>query len=99
AGTSSSGGAAAGSGGAGAASTASMEVHLVPSDGVSGQERVSFAVPLPVGLIADATKIRVTHDGTEVAAARRALAKWLDGSVRSVHLQLDLDVTAATPVT
>ena len=98
-GTSSSSGAAAGSGGGGSASTAAVEVQLAPAEGIGGPERVSFAVPLPAGLLADAAKVRITHEGTELAAARRALASWLDGSVRSVHLQLDLDITAATSVT
>jgi hypothetical protein len=40
--------------------------------------------------------VRVLHNGAELATARRELAKHPDGSLRSVQLQVDLDVAGET---
>ncbi|HUS27986.1 MAG TPA: hypothetical protein VMZ53_05740 [Kofleriaceae bacterium] len=75
-----------------------FDVALVP-DGASGTQRVNFAVPVAPGVIADASLIKITAGGFELPAARRALAKYADGSVRSVQLQVDVDVTATHALT
>lgn len=101
AGTSSSGtggtsiGGVGGSGG-GTPLGVSVTVHLVPADGVSGSQRVNFAVPLQHGQLSDARAVRVLHGDREIAAARRGLATYRDGSLRSVQIQVDLDVADET---
>src|SRR5687768_3547894 len=61
----------------------SLTVSLVPQAGVSGVQRVIFAVPLPRGQISDANLVRVFSGDTELATSRRALATHADGSLRS----------------
>jgi hypothetical protein len=73
-------------------------VTLVP-DGVTGVQRVNFAVPLPLGTLSDATKLKLLAGSTEVPAARRALARYADGSVRSVQIQADVNVGTTTSLT
>ncbi|HZO12173.1 MAG TPA: hypothetical protein VFB62_02915, partial [Polyangiaceae bacterium] len=87
--TTASGGAASGGGGA---LPSSVTVTLVPADGISGTQRVNFALPLEAGQLSDETLVKVLADGTELAAARRGLAPRGDGSLRSVQLQVDVDV-------
>ena len=70
----------------------SVEVRLVPAEGVAGTQRVSFAIPLQPGQLSDAARVRVLHGGAEVPSASRGLATHGDGSVRSVQVQLDLEV-------
>ena len=74
---------------------ARFEVRLV-ANGVTGTQRVNFAIPLPAGMLADAGAIRISAEGEELAAARRALARYPDGSLRSVQVQVDAN-PAATP--
>lgn len=69
-----------------------FEVRLVPN-GVTGMQRVNFAVPLPSGVLEDAS-LRVLANDVELPSARRVLASHADGSVRSIHVQVDVDVTA-----
>lgn len=73
-----------------------FRIELVPQDGVTGAQRVSFAIPLPEGLIGDPALIKIAAGGGEIATARRALAEWPDGSLRSVQLQADVDVATTT---
>ena len=74
-----------------------LRVELSPREGIAGVQRVNLAVPLPPGMLADASQVRVAIAGAgEIAAARRGLAAWPDGSVRSVQLQVDVDVGAVT---
>jgi hypothetical protein len=73
-------------------------VHLVPADGVSGSQRVNFAVPLQPGQLDGAARVRVLGGGKELVAGRRALATHPDGSLRSVQLQFDLDVSGESDV-
>ena len=73
-----------------------VSVRLVPAAGVSGMQRVAFGVPLAPGWLADASQIRVAHEGTELAAARTALAAHPDGSLRSVQIQVELAVDGET---
>jgi hypothetical protein len=69
-----------------------VEVTLTPRPGVTGLQRVNFAVPLAPGQLADAANVRVLSGETELTAARRSLAHHPDGSVRSVQLQVELAV-------
>lgn len=71
-------------------------VHLVPQPGVSGQQRVNFAVPLAPGVLADDTQVQVVHAGAEVATALRGLARYPDGSWRSVQIQVELELAGET---
>jgi hypothetical protein len=69
-----------------------VRVTLAAQTGVVGVQRVNFAVPLPPAAIADVNLTRVqTTAGVELRAARRSLATYPDGSVRSVQLQVDVD--------
>jgi hypothetical protein len=75
----------------------SFSAQLVPQAGVSGVQRVNFGLPLPPGLVRDAALVRVAPaGGGELAAARRVLASWPDGSIRALQLQVDVDVGRAT---
>jgi hypothetical protein len=90
-GASASGGGTVVSSGGSAASTlpTTVVVHLVPQSGISGPQRVNFAVPLGPGQLRDETLVRVLSAGVEVSAFRRGLARHGDGSLRSVQLQLE----------
>ncbi len=73
-----------------------LTVRLVPASGQSGTQVVNFAIPLPVGMLDDASQVRVVHGGTDLAAHRRALAMHPDGSVRSVQIQVQLALAGET---
>jgi hypothetical protein len=75
-----------------------LTVTLVP-DGGTGMQRVNFAVPLASGVLTDENAVTVLAGGTELPAARKGLAKYADGSWRSVQIQVDVDVTANTALT
>lgn len=80
----------AGSGGsAGDSLKSSVTVHLVPAQGVSGIQRVNLGLPLQPGQLTDAGRVRVVSGSQELRAARRALARYPDGSLRSVQIQFD----------
>lgn len=89
--TSSSDGGGGATTGTGGALPTEVTVTLVPSDGVAGVQRVNFALPLAPAAIDDPARIRVIA-GTEIPAARRGLAVRADGSLRSVQLQVEVDV-------
>jgi hypothetical protein len=72
---------------------ASVRVHLVPAQGVSGSQRVNFAVPLQPGQLSDASSVRVLQGDQELGSARRGLAAYADGSLRSVQIQVELSVS------
>jgi hypothetical protein len=91
------GGATTTSAGGGGSLASSLVVELVPQSGVSGVQRVSFAVPLAPNQLADADRVRVSA-GVEIPAARRGLAPRSDGSLRSVQLQIEVDVDAVSEV-
>jgi hypothetical protein len=74
--------------------SSTVEVTLTPRTGVSGTQRVNFAVPLARGQLQDPARVRVLANGVELSAARRGLARYADGSLRSVQLQVDTTVTA-----
>jgi hypothetical protein len=75
-------------------SAATVDVTLVPSAGVTGTQRVNFAVPFARGQLGDPGRVRVLSGGVELSAARRQLAMHRDGSVRSIQLQVQTPVTA-----
>jgi hypothetical protein len=75
-----------------------VPVHLVPADGVAGMQRINFAIPLEPGELDDASQVRVLQGGDELAAASRALASHPDGSLRSVQIQFDLDVSGEADI-
>jgi hypothetical protein len=70
--------------------TSAVDVTLRPASGVTGTQRVNFAVPLAPGQLHDGNLVRVLAGGAELPAARRELAYHPDGSVRSVQLQVQL---------
>lgn len=72
-----------------AVSWKSVTVKLAPRAGISGVQRVNFAVPLARGKLKDPDRVRVLVAGAEISAGRRALARYHDGSVRSVQLQVE----------
>jgi hypothetical protein len=76
-----------------------VTVTLQPAAGVSGSQRVNFAVPMPRGLLLDPDRVRVMDGSTELAAARNDLALWPDGSVRSVHIQVTTTVSSGKQLT
>jgi hypothetical protein len=79
-------------------SEVAVSVKLIPQGGVSGQQRVNFAVPFARGTLDDATRLHATVDGVELPIATRALARHNDGSIRSVQVQLDLDCSGEKQV-
>jgi hypothetical protein len=81
-----------------APATQQIAVTLIP-DGVSGTQRVNFAVPFPPGTLSDATQLRVVAGDSELPSARRVLARYADSSARSVQLQVDVDVSTTTNLT
>ena len=76
----------------------SFEVALV-ANGVSGNQRVNFAVPFAAGVLTDETALRIVAGGAELPAARRALAHHGDGSVMSVQVQVDVNVSTTQALT
>ncbi len=69
-----------------------VRVTLARQTGVTGVQRVNFALPLPRAALTSVDQTRITRtDGTELAAARRVLATYSDGSLRSIQIQLDAD--------
>ncbi len=77
---------------------ATFDVKLV-ANGVTGMQRVNFAVPLPAGALSDPAALRVTAGGAESPSARRVLATYDDGSARSVQVQIDVDAAAHPTIT
>jgi hypothetical protein len=73
-------------------------VHLVPQDGVTGTQRINFAVPLVPGRLSNAALVTVNSGGVEVPAFSRGLASHPDGSLHSVQIQIDLDLAAEADV-
>ncbi|MBX7083345.1 MAG: hypothetical protein K1X88_29330 [Nannocystaceae bacterium] len=76
----------------------SVTVHLVPQDGVSGVQRVNFAVPLWPGALVDGDAVTVSASGNALPSYRRVLASHRDGSVRSVQIQVELELAGETDV-
>jgi hypothetical protein len=76
--------------------TSTVDVTLTPTSGVTGTQRVNFAVPFARGRLLDPARIRVFSGSTELSAARRVLALHPDNSVRSVQIQVDIAAVAGT---
>lgn len=90
------GGGGGGGGGGDPLPSDRVTVELV-AGAAAGVQRVNFALPLPAGAAADERGIRVAvAGGNELPAYRRGLARYPDGSLRSVQLQVDVDVDAVT---
>lgn len=67
-------------------------VRLVPAAGVSGEQVVNFAIPLRPGYLMDAQQIRVGLGGMALPAARVPLARYADGSLVSVQVQVAVEL-------
>jgi hypothetical protein len=74
--------------------TSTVNVTLMPAAGVTGTQRVNFAVPFARGRVLDPARIRVLSGSTELSAGRRVLAVHPDGSLRSVQIQVDTAAVA-----
>jgi hypothetical protein len=102
AGGSSGGSGSTGSGGAGGTGEpplgTSVTVHLVPGQGVTGTQRVNLGLPLQQGQLTDAERVRVLSGSQELRAARRALAKYGDGSLRSVQIQFETTISGEADI-
>ena len=72
----------------------SVSVNLTPQPGVEGSVRVNFGLPFAAGQLVPGgiEGILVRADGDELASARRILATHPDGSLRSVQVQVEVDV-------
>jgi hypothetical protein len=75
-----------------------VPVQLVPQDGVSGVQRINFAIPFDEGQMPDVDAMAVMNAGAPVDSGRRVLAMWPDGSARAIQIQLDLDVGAGLEI-
>ncbi|MGH1343762.1 MAG: hypothetical protein ACRBN8_19555 [Nannocystales bacterium] len=67
-------------------------VQLQAQGGVRGEQRVNFAVPLVQGQLFDADQVTLHNGGEALAVGLRGLSAYPDGSLRSVQIQLDIDV-------
>ncbi len=73
-----------------------FQVHLVPAAGVSGDQVVNFAIPLPPAFLTDPAQVRIAHAGNDLAAARVPLARHADGSLAAVQIQVELAISGET---
>ena len=78
--------------------SATVAVKLVPRAGFTGTQRINFAVPLAEGQLVDASRVRVMRGSSEVRAGRRGLARYADGSYRSVQIQADVSLSGETAI-
>ncbi|MBA3501066.1 MAG: DNRLRE domain-containing protein [Deltaproteobacteria bacterium] len=76
-----------------------VNVTLQPRTGISGTQRVNFAVPFAKGQLLDPDNVRVLDGSSELRAARRELATHPDGSIRSVQIQVDVPVSIGKVLT
>ncbi len=72
-------------------------VRLSPGPGVSGRQRVSFALPLAPGQSRQ-VELRALAGGAELPTGSRGLARWPDGSWRSLAVQTEVDVPATQTI-
>ncbi|MBP9206772.1 MAG: hypothetical protein KBG28_22555 [Kofleriaceae bacterium] len=73
-----------------------VSLTLTPEAGVTGAQTVNLGLPLAPGMLTDDSLIRVSAGGTELPAAHRGLARFADGSWRSIQLQFEVDVATTT---
>src|SRR5688572_23752362 len=73
-----------------------VAVTLEPRAGVTGTQRVNFAVPLGKGWVApaDEDRVRVLAGDEELRVVSRVLARHPDGSPRSIQVQVETAVAA-----
>ena len=76
-----------------------VDITLQPRSGISGTQRVNFAVPFAKGQLLDPDALRVMDGAYDVRAARRELALHPDGSIRSVQIQTDVPVSIGKVLT
>jgi hypothetical protein len=69
-----------------------VPIELAPQVGGATRERVNFAVPLARGRLEDPERVRVHAAGAELPAYARPFAWYPDGSIRSVQIQVDVDL-------
>jgi hypothetical protein len=87
-----------------AARATTVRVRLAPAEGVSGPTPVTFGVPLPPGLVRDASRVVVLDDrGRPLPAWIEALEPWRpkeqiggrtggrEESIRSLRVRLRVD--------
>jgi hypothetical protein len=76
----------------------SVAVVFTPHASVVGATQVvSFAVPLPAGLLSDSALVRLTNEsGTEIPIYARSLGAWRNGhtGIRSLLIQFETQVPA-----
>jgi hypothetical protein len=71
-----------------------LRIRLVPRDGASGRQVVSFGLPLPPDLVDDPRRVALEdEDGRPIASSVRVIEPWRApaGGARSVLVQLALD--------
>ncbi len=73
--------------------SATFQLTLVPEVVVATARRVNVAIPLAPGALTNVANIELRVGGAPLATARRALASWPDGSIRSVQVQFERVVT------
>jgi len=78
-----------------------VTLTLTEREGIGrSAEMVVTGVPLPKGRVKDAANLAlIGADGKPIAAEIRPVARWLDGSVRWVHLHFPADCAASSRVT
>lgn len=69
-----------------------IPVELLPQVDGAADERVNFTVPFPRGHLETSEALRVQAAGDALPAYVRPFAWYPDGSVRSVQIQVDVDV-------
>jgi hypothetical protein len=71
-----------------------VSVTLERQSGVTGTQRVNFALPMEPGLMTGNGVVRVRAGTAELRAGTRVIARWGDGSIRSLQIQADVPSTA-----
>lgn len=86
--------------GVGEATPKTARVLLSPATSSPVPRRINFAIPTAPGQLRDVSRVQVrtANVAGPLATARRSLAAWPDGSVRSVHLQLEMVVSGPTTI-
>ncbi|MBL4634618.1 MAG: hypothetical protein JKY56_12140 [Kofleriaceae bacterium] len=75
-----------------------VTVQLMPQTGVSGTQLVNFAIPLSPGTLSEASNVEVLVGDSPATAYRRGLANYPDGSLRSVQIQVEVDVDTTSEI-
>ncbi len=70
----------------------SIPVSLVPQGEAGDTQRVHFGVPMPEGELDDPAEVRVFDERGELPAHVRPIAWHADASLRSVEIQVEVDI-------